>query len=316
MKRNPSLTITGIAVFVLMAILLTYPAKCLIYSLYGLQLWFEKMIPALFPFMILSGIMIRLNLAEPFARLLSPVLAPVFRVRSICLYVMVISFLCGFPMGAQSTALLYERKQITKAEATYLLAFCNNIGPVYFLSFVLPTLELSVSVFLLFGMYGLPLLYGCILRHTYFRTCLPATPIISKDTWVKQPPSLLVALDESIWTALGSIAKLGGYMIFFNLLFVIPELILQITPNNSPNQIQILRGMCGCLLEITGGIGLLGSKAPWFVLCILPFGGLSCMAQTYSMIRSTDLSLAAYLIHKIILTFITFSFYLFVRVLN
>ena len=41
--------------------------KALVLSLTGLNLWFEKMIPTLLPFMILSGILIRMNLSDSFA---------------------------------------------------------------------------------------------------------------------------------------------------------------------------------------------------------------------------------------------------------
>lgn len=61
---------------ILTGLLLTYPLESLAFSLTGLQLWFNKMVPVLLPFMILSGIMIRLNLTEYFARILSPVLTP------------------------------------------------------------------------------------------------------------------------------------------------------------------------------------------------------------------------------------------------
>ena len=85
--------------------------------------------------MVISGIMIRMNLTDLFSQLLAPFIKPIFRIRSTCIYVIFVGFLCGFPMGAHVTAQLYERKQLTKNEAEYLLSFCNNIGPVYFVSF-------------------------------------------------------------------------------------------------------------------------------------------------------------------------------------
>lgn len=124
----------------LTAVILLFPADCLSLALNGLNLWFGKMIPTLFPFMVLSGIMIRMNLTGAFVRILNPVLGRIFKVNPSCIYGIVIGFLCGFPMGAHVAAQLCEQKQISTGEASFLLAFCNNIGPVYFLSFVLPTL--------------------------------------------------------------------------------------------------------------------------------------------------------------------------------
>ena len=304
MISNSRLTISKLRYYgpvvlslVLICLILTRPARCLAYALSGLQLWFNRMIPTLFPFMVLSGIMVRMHLTDAFVSLLKPVLRPLFKVSPSCIYGMVIGFLCGFPMGAHVTAQLYETNQISKEEASFLLAFCNNIGPVYFLSFVMPTLGLSHPFYFLFGMYGLPLLYGLVLRYTVFRRRLSD---IGRPSLPSTRESLLCALDHSVFTSLGGIAKLGGYMIFFNLLFILPELLF------SGSFFQY--ALC-CLLEITGGIGLIQNKAPVLILCILPFGGLSCIAQTYSMIQSTDLSIREYVMHKMILTAVTVCFY-------
>lgn len=287
-------------------VILSFPGDCLALALNGLNLWFERMIPTLFPFMVLSGIMIRMNLTGSFVKILNPVLGRLFGLGPSCVYGIVIGFLCGFPMGAHVTAQLYGQNQISKKEAALLLAFCNNIGPVYFLSFVLPMLSLKEVLPFLIGMYGLPFLYGLFLRYVLYADQLP-----KKNTarTPNAPIPLMQALDESIFSSLYSIAKLGGYMIFFNLLFILPFLLAKAL-HLGQNLSSLLTGGMGCLLEITGGIGLLGSRAPWFVLCVLPFGGLSCIAQTYSMIKDTDLSVTEYVMHKMILTAITVFYYL------
>ncbi len=296
----------------LTAVILLFPADCLSLALNGLNLWFGKMIPTLFPFMVLSGIMIRMNLTGAFVRILNPVLGRIFKVNPSCIYGIVIGFLCGFPMGAHVAAQLCEQKQISAGEASFLLAFCNNIGPVYFLSFVLPTLfsgniSPGIKLCLLMGMYGLPLLYGLFLRYTMYRNVID--PDGHKYYSGQRTISLAKALDESVFNSLTSIARLGGYMIFFNLLFILPDLTSRILHLGSQAS-RTFVGSAGCLLEITGGIGLLGNQAPAFVLCVLPFGGLSCIAQTYSMIKNTSLSVTEYVMHKMILTALTVFYYL------
>ena len=58
----------------LIFLLLRYPDLSLQYASTGLTLWFQKMIPTLLPFMILSGVLISMNLTDRFVRLLHPVL--------------------------------------------------------------------------------------------------------------------------------------------------------------------------------------------------------------------------------------------------
>lgn len=303
MKKNPASLLSALTIFLLTALILLFPEKCVSYACNGLNLWFQKMIPTLFPFMVLCGIMIRMNLTETFVKLLKPVLSPLFRVSPNCLYVIVTGFLCGFPMGAHVTAQLYERQRISRREAQFLLSFCNNIGPVYFISFALPTLGLSApgtfadSLPLLFGMYGLPLCYGLLLRYTVYARSLPAeqtSPAPVPRTF------LLEALDESVMSSLTGIARLGGYMILFNLLNIIPALFIK---NGT------VMAMLSCLLEITGGLQVLGSRMPFAGLCLLSFGGLSCLAQTNSMISGTDLSLREYGMHRLVLTAVSVFYY-------
>lgn len=103
--------VTVFAFLVLFYLMLSHPAESLYYAFTGLTLWFQKMIPTLFPFMILSGILVRMNLTEYFAKVLSPILKPVFKVSNNGVYCMLLGFLCGFPMGAKVIADLYERQK-------------------------------------------------------------------------------------------------------------------------------------------------------------------------------------------------------------
>ena len=299
------MTVLTFLFLVLAACILGNPALSMHYACIGLELWFQKMIPALLPFMILSGIMIRLGLTEKVAMLLYPVVGPLCRIRKNVVYAMMLGFLCGFPMGAKVTADLYDRQMITRREAEYLLAFCNNIGPVYFCSFALPLLGRTKRLPYLFGMYGLPLLYGLLLRFTCFRD-LPSESRDGQDGSGTVKPqektsaeSLLKAIDDSVRTSLQSILSLGGYMILFNLLNLLPHMLLDRAPV-----------LLAPLLEITGGLSMLDSSLPLYSLLVLSFGGLSCIAQTYSCIGHTDLSVPDYIRHKVVLTVGNALFYL------
>lgn len=270
--------------------------------------------------MILSGMMVRLNLTEYFAKIVSSLLAPL-HISLNGVYAIVVGFLCGFPMGAKTIAELYACQKLTKKEASFLLAFCNNIGPVYFVSFVLPTLGLQRKAPYLFGMYGIPLLYGIFLRYTVYKRAIVipspkhhSPPLhlgrnnLSAAEYVSakiRRESLLDTLDDAILSGLYSISKLGGYMILFNLLNLVPQTLLRSVPIAGTDSDSLIN----CLLEITSGISRVGNSAPLPVLLLLPFGGFSCIAQTYSMIKETDLSLHNYILHKLALSAITAVYY-------
>ena len=137
-------------------------------------------------------------------------------------YGTLVGFFCGFPMGALTACTMYEEKQITQKEAEYLCAFTNNMGPVYFCSYVLPTLGITNKLPYLAVMYGIPLLYGLFLRKTTYQSCdfqkLPSGSHVS----------LLNAIDASIQQAIASITRLGGYLILLQTLYILPELFIRL----------------------------------------------------------------------------------------
>ncbi|MCM1088186.1 MAG: hypothetical protein NC419_08520 [Muribaculaceae bacterium] len=284
-------------------LLLRYPTQSLSYAYTGLLLWFQKMIPTLLPFMILSGIMVRRNLTECFAKWFHPLFHAIWGTSLNGSYVILIGMLCGFPMGARVIGELCHAGRLSEREGEFLLSFCNNIGPIYFVSFVMGTLSLSGHWAPLLIMYGVPLFYGWIYRMLFYRknATFFSFPVTSGDS--THIPSLLEAVDESIVSGLIGIGKLGGYMVFFNLLNVM------LLPFSSLPQMFL--ALCNCMLEITSGINYIGQKGMFLILTLLPFGGLSCMAQTYSMIKDTNLSISRYFMHKCIQTAITVLIYVF-----
>ena len=298
--------IMGVFFFVFMTFcMLTNSSLSLAYAALGLRLWYEKMVPVLFPFMVLSGTLIRMGLVESLIRPIRPFFGKLFRISDPAVYTILMGFLCGFPMGARTTAEFRNRQELSVAEGHFLLAFCNNFGPVYFLGFVLPSLHRTLTLPYLMGMYGIPVIYGLFLRYTVYRTRLQDTSMVSQPvTKSSVRVSLPDALDDAVNAAGLSILQLGGYMIFFNLLNLLPRLILRQSHLFAP------------LLEITGGLQLLEGRYPLYTLLLLPFGGLSCIVQTAGCIRNTGLSLKKYIIHKLVLTLLTAFYYLGWRLLS
>ena len=301
MKKNIFLVCFFILLFVC---ILSNTDLSVYYACLGLNLWYTKMIPALFPMMIFSGIMIRMNLCEQFVGFIYPVFRFLFRMSKSACYVLFFGFLCGFPMGAKTINDLSERKCISETEAEFLLMFCNNIGPAYFLGFVVPLLRIRYIAPYLFGMYGIPLLYGLFLRYAVYKG-------LSEDRYtlknrMTEKSSLLDAVEESVQASVESILKLGAYMIVCNVLNTLFFLL--------PKQKGIL--LCP-LLEISGGLSVLKHRMPIYCLVALQFGGLSCMIQTFSCLKSVSIPVKKkYIIHKCILSILSFAYYCFLLFLQ
>lgn len=276
----------------LILLILVMPVPCITYAQNGLLLWFNRLLPTLFPFMILSGVMIRMNMTSYFP--------------SAGVYGIVTGFFCGFPMGALTAATMYEEKQISAREAEYLCAFTNNMGPVYFCSYVLPTLGVTRKLPCILLMYGIPLLYGLFLRLTRYRDCR-FQKLRHVDT-----PAFFTAVDASVNQAITSITRLGGYLILLQTLYVLPEIFCRLLScffSSDGSFLPFLNAYLCCFLEITGAIRNMSGYPAFFVLTLLPIGGLSFLLQTGAILRRSGLSFSVYLRHKLIQTLLTFFFY-------
>ena len=301
----------------------------------GLLIWYRNMIPSLFPFMVFSGFLVRSGLANRFSNLLRPILGILFPSSGSMLYAIFMGFLCGFPMGARVVADLVENGQITVKQGQYLLSFCNNIGPLYMLGYVLPLFgwENTAPIFLI--LYGVPLGYGFLLqffpgyrkelrtkKDTEYRlVCCEYPSTAAKHIYGRKntgSTGYLTSFQAALENALGQITLLGGCMAFFNCLQIYPELIGQFIPIALQGFYQryLYAPLC-CLLEIGGGLDTLAStygnylSSPslyesGLIIAFLTFGGLSCIMQTLFMIKNTRLSLQNYLTHKLLQAFLAF----------
>jgi len=273
-------------------LLLTKPSLSLEYASYGLSIWYNSMLPSLFPMMILSGCMIKMNITATISTLIYPASKRLFHTSKNGTYALFIGLLCGFPMGAKVICELYIQNKLSKEEANALLPICNNIGPIYMISYGLKVFNAKPMYVLLVLFYCIPLGYAFFtLRKKHF------TDITRSN--LKQN-HFVVALDESISDGALGMLSLGGYLMFFSLLLVPLEFI----PLNANT-----KAFLSCCIEITNGLSKTAKLPPYIYLALLQFGGLCCIFQTLKYTLKTDLSFRNYLFSKLKITIITLIFF-------
>lgn len=290
MKKK--LIFVGLIVFA--AYILCFPKDAVAAAADGLVLWYEKVLPTLLPFAILSNILIYSNYLQYVTRFAGPVIRRLFPVSENGAFILLSGFLFGFPMGSRNCAELLRCGQISKEEADVLFIVTNNISPVFISSYILyQQLSLSSLTFLSFAILFLPpLAAGFILLRKKG----------SAGRAQKKPASKaqmnFKLIDAGIMNGFETLTRLGGYIMLFSMAAsMVKKLPL------SPMFSLLVTG----ITEITNGISLLG-KAPLapgvryvLAMAFTAFGGLSGIAQTSSMIRDTGLSLKRYCILKCIL---------------
>ena len=287
--------------------LLCFPEITVAYSYQGLVQWATRMVPTLFPFMVISSMMIYTGIDKYLTKILKPILQPLFSCSTNGLYAVFMGFLCGFPMGAKATCDLLKNKKIARTEAEYLLAFCNNIGPTYFLGIIFPLLQecgYSNKLPFFVGIYGIPFVYGILLGKFQKNNSSPKSKV-SLEVSETLPVSKAIRL--ACLGSIQSILLLGGYVTFVNAFRVIPDI-----AGLSPYVSAVLGGFLEIIYGIPGIYHSMQISIEWkafWILVALSFSGLCCMLQTSSIIIEEDLSMKKYVCHKCAITGISAVYY-------
>lgn len=113
------------------AALLRFPQEVSASVTEGLRLSVSVLIPSLFPFFICVNLTSALGLTGVLARVFAPVMRRMFHVSGAGCTAVLCGAAGGYPSGAQCAAALYREGQLSRAEAEYLLLFCNNAGPAF-----------------------------------------------------------------------------------------------------------------------------------------------------------------------------------------
>lgn len=272
----------------------------------GLLLWYRQVLPVLFPFLLITGLMIRTESISLINHTLSPILKPFLGISENASFSVVCGFLCGFPVGAKSCSDLTDKGKISSAEGEYLLSFCNNVSPAFLTGYVavqsLKQPEMA-QICLLF-----PILAALCCSFLFRRWYLPRNPfpVVGEQADPRQFLPFSEALDKSILSACDSITKIGGYMIVFSVLI---SFMAKLSFQNFFWKLLLLPGV-----ELTGGIRMLcqldltSEQRFLLVMAHCSFGGVCALFQTKCMIRSQNWSFPRYIAEKLITAMVTSLF--------
>lgn len=293
--------------FICFAYLLLFPRDSLLAARNGLLLWYRSVLPVLFPFLVISGILLQFEGFSALLRFLYRPFNALFGVSFYGSFAVLSGFLCGFPVGAKITKDLLDQGLISPGEARHLYGFVNNLSPGFLVSY-LASGQLKhpeLSGFFLAVVLGAPLSYGALTGLKYKKQNPSPSPAVFS---VFRKKDFSQVLDECIWNASVSVLKLGGYITLFCIL--------------SGAAIKLpfadtLPGLLFCAsMEVTGGIQLICQTAlsgPSKLillagLCI--FGGFSALAQTAGITQMNLTALAYYIKSRVLCTLLGVFFVL------
>ncbi|MGI5962625.1 MAG: nucleoside recognition domain-containing protein [Lawsonibacter sp.] len=300
--------ILGIGLLGSAAALVIWPQQAMSAMRDGLDLCWNVILPSLFPFFVLSSLVVELGLSRYFGKLLEPIMAPLFRVNGTCAVALALGFVGGYPVGARTAISLYQNGQCSKTEAERLLAFCNNCGPAFILGAVGAGIFGSgkMGLFLYLGHLAASLLVGILFR--FYRP--QEGPRSGGRLGAQfQTVSFPVAFTRSVTGAMQSLLNICAFILFFTVavrILVLSGCMTAFAGLLRPlgvSQIWAERLLTG-LLEMSSGVASLTQGAVSGRLSMAAFmlgwAGVSVHCQVLAFLGDSGLSLRTYVVGKLL----------------
>lgn len=306
--------LTGSSLFFLFLFFLLSPSKSLSVCTGALILWSGSVIPSLLPAMILSRLLISTSFLfqclKPFSFLFRRMLG----LSPSGTYVMIIGYLCGYPMGVKTISDLYEERLLSREEGLYLAGFVNNVSPGFLITYICIQLlhDPAFIVPCLLILYGASFTFA-LLSAIFSEKHAHTSSYFSTDSAFFVPgqnseTSFFTLLDNTIQESILQILKIGGYILFFSLLSAMIDSV-SFLPDLS-------KAICCSCLEITYGTSLLTALPchdflkKLFLILALSFGGLCSAFQSSSFLKKIGCSMQKYIKRKAMTTVIAVIYYL------
>lgn len=277
----------------------------------SLNIWVKAIIPSLFPFFVISDLLITYNFIDYIPNKIKKYICRLLNISDSALSILILSMVSGFPSNGRNTHNLYNKGKISKEEASYILMYTHFSSPV----FILTTCSLiylrseKLGIILLLSHYLSNIIIGILFRNIN-------NPSLDNFT-IKEHKSqnFTINLIKSIRSSIDSLLLILGILTVF---LIISSLIINIIHSNLYTS-AIIRS----ILEMTLGLKYIASlnismmhKVILFS-AILSFGGLSVHMQVMAQIVEDKISCKYYLIGRvfqvlfsIILSFIFYKIFI------
>ncbi len=244
----------------------------------GLAICGELLIPSLFPFLVLSGFVIRSGLASGIGRRLSPLMRRLFGFSGSAAAALVISLVGGYPAGANAVAGLCEQGEIERGEARRLLRCCVSAGPAFIIGGIgVGMLGSAKAGVLLLIAHWFSFAVVALIERDRYQPCL--TKSVSNI-------SIGAAVAESVNTAASSLLSMCGFVLLASGVLSLSDAL------GGAALPPVWRCVFACVTEVSTGCleaAGMGAMTPFWLGAALGFGGLSVHGQIAA--RTASLSL-------------------------
>lgn len=260
---------------------------------FSLNIWVKNIIPSLFPFFVLSDILINYGIIKYIPQCIKKAFSKLFNIKEDCFVIFLLSMLSGFPSNARNTKTMYQKGIITKKEAEHILIFTHFSNPLFILG--------TIAIFFLNNKtYGLIILIshylGNIILGIILRNKSTYSPSNHYNTFPSNRQNFGIVLSKSIKSSIDTLLMILGTLTCF---LILSTLIIHNLNLNNYNS-TLIKG----ILEITMGLkdlSILNISDIYKVVIssmFLSFGGLSVHMQVISELSDTDISYKPFILGR------------------
>ena len=295
--------ITSIIVTILCSLiilsLIVNPSNCINNALNGAKLFVYKVFPTMFPFTILLNIIISYDGIYIYSKVFGRLLCKPLKLPSKCSIVLIISFLCGYPMGAQYCCELLEKKDIDFNTASRLINIATNCSPLFLVGTIGESMLGS-------SQYGYILLASSYISCLIMGLIIPSNNIIKEtetiDKHIFKKQNIGKVLKNSVENSIASSFLVLGFITIFSVLL---GLIKTTAIFSAINQNTIIGSLLLGSIEMTNGCNFVSISSLNIEIKLMlfsfftSFGGLCVIAQTYAYTNKYNFSPYKYISRKI-----------------
>ncbi len=304
MQKSRSKTLISLIVFISITLFVINPKVCMQATTNGLKVWLVNVVPALFPFFILTRIIIMLNQTSIVC--LDRFTNKFFRTQNAGL-VYFLSMLSGYPVGAKMISGYYDSGAINKQTATKMFSFCSTSGPM----FIIGTIGIGVFQDIKIGYI---LLLGHIIG-SFLNGLIYRGKTIPENQFEQKVGS--TTLNEVMYDSINSILLVGGYIVFASVCIkileishILPSITNTICKITSFDYEIVYSMLCG-VIEITNGLIMLGQTnvghniKTILASIIIAFSGICIMLQSLGFLNKIGIKKRTIILQKLTQTLLT-----------
>lgn len=282
---------------------------------FAFSIWRNNIFPSLFPFFVLSSIMVKYHVPEFIGELLKPIMNKLFKINGNAAFIFVMSLISGNPANAKYTRELYLNNLLNEYEATKILCFSCFANPLFILGTVTAFLNnYKIGFLLLFCHYIGNIIVGLLIRN--YKPSIIKSPKISFYQALNKMrhENFGIIITKAITDSINTLLLILGVMCTC--------LVITTIIDNNININSTIQSVLNGFFEMTQGLKYISleniSLKLKAILCvvILSFGGFSVHIQIMSILSDTKVKYLPFLLCRIIhsivsgiLMFILFDFF-------